>query len=428
MVNVGAALVQPADTYGLRTRADIDAALAAGGTVRVASDVTIALSSPLMITKPTRLIGGSFTCATGPAIQVSSGNVEIDGVTITGGGQGSTYDSTQKLIYVLGAKAAQLGQIDIHNCNLSGSRGDNIWLEWVVNGRVHHNTITTYLYSGVMIISGDRIAIDNNNISDAIIATGNTDCYGIAVTDLTNLATDRSQHVTVTGNTVRLIDWEGIDTHGGNEVVVTGNVVISCVRGIAFVTGAAGRVASPTGCVATGNTVDATGARATIREGIWLSGLSGTPADGVITGNVIKGYATVFGGFTFYDRTLTYVGSNNVPWIDWTALPISGGAGYITNNTGFPAQYMIDGDTVSFRGGVIPPAGGIGSNPIVTTAMPAAAWPSARTFYAVVKGSGATAALGVWNIDTAGTLRIDYGSTTSDQLTYWCTGSYRTGH
>jgi hypothetical protein len=404
----------------ITTEEELVAAVQNGGTVYCDSRVPIALSDTVPITEPTRVVGGHFTRDTGPAFDVTSSHVEFDGVRIDGGGRDAGYDATQKLIYVHGTKGAPLTDIGVHDCRLDGSRGDNIWLEWVVASTVHHNVITRYLYSGVMVVSGDGLTIDANVIADAALSAGVANVYGIALTDLTNVAADRSRHITVSGNHVSLVDWEGIDTHGGESLTFVGNTVIGCPRGIALVVGNETRVLVPTNCVVSGNTVDATGARRPLLPGIILVGIANKPASGTITGNQIVGYPTPF-HTSFWARGETFIGKNSKPLVPWS--PITIGADYTANPT-YPPQYFVDGDTVHLRGGVIPKAGGVAARDAVGSLPNAAAWPDALSPVAQVKGSNPAAGTGLLAVQPSGEVQMLYGSGT-DSYTYFLSGSYR---
>jgi hypothetical protein len=404
----------------ITTQADLAAALLVGGDVVCDPTVTIALDATMTVGVPTRLLGGTFTAASGPAFQVTSSGVEIAGVTASGAG-GGTFNITQKLIYVLGTKGAPLSDVDVHDCHLTDTASDALWMEWCVNSRTHHNVCERFAHSGVTVISGNGLAVDGNIVSDGAIAPGQVEVYGIALTDLTNVTADRTQSCSVTGNKVSLIDWEGIDTHGGLDITVTGNTVRACRRGIALITGNTTRVTAPQQCVASGNVIDGAGARVTPDIGVFLAGAPGLAASAVITGNTIAGYDAAQPVSTVdWNRTDTCVANNSRPHVPWTNVTLTGGW---TKNASFPPQYMVDGDQVTFRGGAIPPAGGISGNPVIGSLGNPAAWPATRTFYGTTKGSNSAAGIGVLNVDTSGNLRVDYGST-ADGYTYWLTSSY----
>ena len=407
----------------ISTLPELEAALAVGGDVVCDPTVTIDVTGGVTVGLRTRLLGGTFVCTSGPAITITSSNVEVSGVTITGGNDG-VFDDTQRLIYALGTADDPLSCIDIHDCTLTNSAAHNIWVEWCEMSRIHHNTITHGLYSGVMVISGNGIGITDNDVSDFVIAPGQSNCYGIAVTDLANTSAARSQRVSIVGNRVALVDWEGIDTHGGQNIAVTGNIITGCHRSIALVVGNTTRTTAPTGCGVMGNIIDASAARVPADIGIFLSGAANLPATATIVGNHVTGYdgtgqQPIAAGF--YNRADTHIGGNSRPLVPWTPVPLATG---FTGNTTFPPMYMVDGDTISFRGGFIPPSGGLAAHPTISTPLPSAAWPEHRIFYAVTKGSSPTAGNGVLNIDVDGTLRVDYTSAT-DTFTYWLTGTYR---
>ncbi|HEX3650012.1 MAG TPA: right-handed parallel beta-helix repeat-containing protein [Pseudonocardiaceae bacterium] len=404
----------------ISTQADLEAALLAGGDIACDPTVVIDLTDTMVVGLPTRLLGGTFTISSGTAFRVTSSDVEIAALSITGPG-GTTLDTSQRLISAVGTEAAPLTGIDVHDCQLSGSMSDSVWLEWCVDSSVRGCAVSDFLDSGIMVISGNRVAVANNAVFDGHLATGAVEVYGIAITDLLNTATARSRHCTVTGNRVHEIDWEGIDTHGGDGIVVTGNTVTACRRGIALVTGNATRIAVPMSCVASGNLVDGTGARVTPDIGVFLAGSGTSLASATITGNTIAGYDSAQPISTInWNRADTTVANNSRPHVNWSNVTLATGW---TANATFPPQYMVDGNTVSFRGGVIPPTGGVSAHPVIGSLAAIAAWPAERVFYATTHGSSGTAGIGVLNVDTNGAFRIDYG-TTSDSFTYWLTGGY----
>lgn len=405
----------------ITTLADLEAALLVGGDVVCDPTVTIDVTGGVTVGLPTRLLGGSFVVSSGPAFTVTSSNVEVSGIQVTAQG-GTSLDTTQKLIYALGTQTAPLTGIDVHDCRLSGSASDNVWIEWCIDSTVHACSVSDFLNSGVLIASGDGITITGNTIRNGHLVAGTVEVYGIAVTDTANTVAARSRHVTVTGNVLTEIDWEAIDTHGVDGIVVCGNTIRASRRAIALVTGNTTRVTAPVNCVVSGNHIDGTGARVTPDIGIFLAGATGLAASATITGNTISGYDSAQPISTInWDRTNTVVGGNSRAHVPWTAVTLAGGW---TGNASFPPQYMVDGNAVSFRGGVVPPSGGISAHPVIGSLSNAAAWPAERTFYATTKGSSATAGIGVLNVDTDGTFRVDYGST-SDTFTYWLTGTYQ---
>ncbi|MGH3759470.1 right-handed parallel beta-helix repeat-containing protein [Actinophytocola sp.] len=404
----------------ITTQDELVAALRVGGEIHCDSGVVIPLTETMRVTVPCRIIGGHFTREAGAAFEVTTSRVEFDGVRIEGGGPDAGYDVTQKLIHVRGSKDDPITGVDVHGCRLEGSRGDNVWLEWCTACTVHDNMISRFLYSGIMVISGNRLTINGNVIADAPLTAGVPNTYGIALTDVTNVAADRSRHITVVGNHVSLIDWEGIDTHGGESLTITGNTVLGCPRGIALITGNATRVLAPTHCLVTGNVIDVAGARRPALPGIFLAGISGTPASATIVGNQIVGYRTPI-HTSFWSRGETYIGNNSAPQVPWS--PIRMGADYHPDAESAP-QYLVDGDTVHLRGGVIPKAGGVSARVEIGSMPDAVTWPTQLTHIGHVKGADPEAGDGTLAVTPEGALQLLYGNG-SDTHTYFLTGSYR---
>lgn len=410
----------------VRTQAELATALAAGGDVVVDSGVTIALTSTQTISKPTRLVGGTFTRASGEAFRITSSNVELSGITITGGAgaSGGSYDQNQKLVRAVGTTGNRLTGINIHDCAFRQSRGDCVWLDWCDGARVSGNTMRRFLYSGVMVISGIRCRIADNDIADGPLTGSVVNTYGIAVTDADNTVAARSTDCAVTGNVVHLIDWEGIDTHGGDSIVITGNVVTACPRGIALVTGNTSRVTAPQRCVVTGNRIDGSGMRKSAREAIHLGGIPGNIADAVITGNIVDNNGTAF-ILDYYDRGKTYVGANSEPHIPWTTLPLAGT--FRSGALGIP-QYMLDGSMVYLRGSIIRNSSGKTPDADITGALPSALRPSQWTLVAVTRMSvsaSSSAATAHLVINDAGQLRLIYAGDSTNEWNWMLTGSYR---
>jgi hypothetical protein len=402
------------------TQIELEAALVTGGEVCVSNDVTIELDAPLNVTVPTRVVGGSFVVTGGPGFVVTSSDVEFRRVSIRGGGIDQPYDQTQKLIYVLGTAAAPLSNVRVVDCHLTDSRGDNVWLEWTRLSSVRNCVIQHFLYSGVMVLSGDRVKVNDNVIEDAPLTTGVPNVYGIAISDAVNTIAGRSTNVQVIGNTVSLIDWEGIDTHGGDVITIVGNDVLGCPRGIALVTGNATRLVAPTRCLVVGNTVDGADARRPLLYGIGLSGIAGVSASGTVVGNQVLTYTAPWQQ-DYWARDLTFWAANSKPHVGWRSITL--GSDY-TVNAGYPAQYTVDGNTVTIRAGVIPKSGGVANRTDIGSLDKSAAWPTRLTFVRFAKGSNPGAGNAQVAVTPGGDVQMLYGVGT-DAYTYFIDGTYQ---
>jgi hypothetical protein len=126
----------------------------------------------------------------------------------------------------------------------------------------------------------------------------------------------------VVGNTVALVNWEGIDTHSGTGIAITGNTVTSCFRGIAAVASPVSGVdaLAPLGVTISGNTVDSNVTDGSADGGIYFTGAyNGSSvveyATGSITGNHVFGHAgpaDTIGAVTFYYTRGLVVTGNDV--------------------------------------------------------------------------------------------------------------------
>lgn len=315
-----------------------------GYTFRV-GDAWVDVDKALTLTGP-----GLVKLATGKGFRVTSSDVTFDGLEVEGPGQGAPYVGTDlAAIYAPGTSGAPLDSIRVTGCHLHDLGNSGVWLEWVTNARVAGNHIRHFVYGGVMLLSARDTTVVGNSIHDCTMAT-NVDSYGVAVTDATNTLAGRSARVAVVGNTIRNIPREGIDTHGGTQLTVVGNVIAGCFRGIALVVGNASRVTSPQECVVSGNTVDSAGA-ATLGYGIGLHGLAASKASATITGNRVVGYATAdpiyLDPASLVDYAATVVRGNTPEQIPWQSLPVASGWSSVA---GYEPQFAVIGDEVHLRG------------------------------------------------------------------------------
>lgn len=403
---------------------DLRAALLDGGDI-TADEVAVAdLTAPLELTVPgTRVRGGRYRAVSGPAWVGEVSEVELAGMRIEGGRRcDPVYDPAQKLVHLVGTEAAPLHDVVVRDCRIGESRGDAVWLEWCVDSQVRGLIARGLLYSGVMVISGERVAVSGCTIADAPLSPGVDNTYGIAFTDLANTEQARSRDCSAVGNTVAQIDWEGIDTHGGDGILIAANTVLGCPRGIALVTGNGTRTTTvPTRCTVNGNSVTARGMRVPAREGLIFGGLPDIGASATITGNRIDGYQRPFFWGDYIDRAASNVADNNVPMIDWTALDQSD-ADYGVNST-HPLRYMVDGDVGHLTGGWIRKSGRTG-NLLGRLGTPHA-WPPTLTWIALAKGSNPAAVEGTIIVYPTGEMRLAY-ATGLDQYTLPGTGTWRT--
>jgi len=271
---------------------------------------TYYLTNALTITKGVRItspVGATIkqTVAGKKTFYVTASNVSFDGL-ILDGYQKATWNVLEDLILVSGTFNAGLAptyisNFSIKNCKFLNFGSAAVHIQYASNIIVDNNTIDGGVYIGVGLDSCSYFTISNNLISD-ISGTGVPvlNAYGIYASRLTDdsgelVSQPRSQYGTITGNVVRKVPtWEGLDTHGGDNIVFTGNTVYQCKFGIAVggSKNSAGSYAyAPTNCTVSGNVVNSAVTDGTAQYGIAFSGASGAEyATGSISGNTVTGY------------------------------------------------------------------------------------------------------------------------------------------
>ena len=238
---------------GVSLQAVIDAA-PAGSTVDLTGCTYTANAT---INKALTLIGATLTYSgTGAGITVTASSVTIQGCTLTGPGA-TTYHQNNSAIRVVGTKAARLTGIviDGNTITIWGACGVDAF--YTTGQDIKNNVISTTAYCGVELHSPLNGYIRNNSISTvgigdpygAVSPSGQYNAYGITVTRDSG-SDDRATGVTVDTNTVDYVpNWHGLDTHSGDAITWSNNIVTRTNRGL-FITGAG------FGAVATDNVVD----------------------------------------------------------------------------------------------------------------------------------------------------------------------------
>lgn len=167
---------------------------------------------------------------------VTVSNVDIGDLLFTGVGH-ATYNAAEVAIDAYGASyATAISGIKVHDCFFANWGCGATQLTYVTDFSFSRNKVDGVHYYGLQTLSAVRGIVSQNNIKD-VPGSGDTsnNAYGIALTRnaATSLVTDpRSSYITVTGNIVSNVPWEGIDTHGGSDITIGGNSIYACTVGI----------------------------------------------------------------------------------------------------------------------------------------------------------------------------------------------------
>lgn len=388
----------------------LQAAVAEGGVINMGTEV-INITTQVNITVPVWIIGGRFTLpesAGYAAFNVTSSNVTFFLTSFTGAGTAAAYDINSRFITASGSSSTPLTNVNVINTTMEGCQSENIRLVWTTRSTVAENYISDFLYAGVMMLSCADITVSDNHIVNAVMKAPVVNVYGIAATDSVNTVAGRSRNIKIIGNTIKNVDWEGIDTHGGDGIVVVGNTLEACARGIALVVGNASRLTVPINCVVSGNVVNKGSLAVAEREAISLFGLAGNLAHAVITGNKVTGYSatnSMFIEVATTDPLKTLVEGNSHPHVPWTTVTMDNTANW-SANAQYPLQYMVDGRTVYLRGlslSVVSTA----VNAKITT-LPAICKPNRLTFAGATLANNAAGSMGVLGIYDTGELWMLY--------------------
>ena len=248
------------------------------------------LTGPLNLAKAVTIEGGEFLPhTTGRGLNITASDVTIRGSKFTASSAANP-DASHQIIAAVGTSSTPLRRVTVDKVIIDKSRYHGIWLEWCEDVKVTGTSITDFQYGAVMLISVTRGEVSGCIIRNGLQEGSLVNAYGIAATDLVNTVAGRSRDILITHNVVDNIpNWEGIDTHGGERITITDNIITRCRDGIAAVAGNSSRATAPKDLVISGNTIDSLGI-STARSAIRLYGITDGPQASAMVGpNTIRG-------------------------------------------------------------------------------------------------------------------------------------------
>ena len=232
--------VRHTDAWAPSLQAAIDAA-GDGSTLTITRPWTI--TTPARIAKPLTIRGaggGSVRAADARqhGLNVTASNVILETLKVVGAG-GAT-SATQRLVNVQGTGAGTpVTGFEMRTCTLSGSSYAGLWMEYVRDFTVRGGISSDHAYAGVMGMSVGFGLVEGVTVRNIIQPGSLVNSYGIALSRWSNKTLADAPHSTdvhVRGCTVDgVTKWEGIDTHGGQRLIIQGNTVRRCAVGIAMV-------------------------------------------------------------------------------------------------------------------------------------------------------------------------------------------------
>ena len=196
----------------------------------VAIDKEYKISQTVHIVKPIVLVGSGLIalCETLPVgISIHSSDVSMEGVSL------KTTSEKADLFQAIGSKESTLKKLKIMACSFNGGMNAIRW-DYVEESLVERNIISNVDYTGIGIYSCQNIDVAFNHISDVNVKHNNQNSYGVAATF--HYGHPKSKNIRITDNTVENNPyWEALDTHGGENIEFSRNIVRNSWRGVAAV-------------------------------------------------------------------------------------------------------------------------------------------------------------------------------------------------
>ena len=284
--------------YGRATLQSVFNVAVAGDVVGIRNPWTI--TAPITVSKPLtiRCVHNGKITTTGDvhAFDVTASGVTFEKVTIAG--NGSATAGTASAIRAVGSEPNPILGLTVRDCTIRSFNKYAIEGVSVRDFTITRNVIEDIAYAGVMLTSPKGGVITDNTVRNIVQPSGFVNSYGIAVTRNGSQSLEmspRASDVVISGNLIDGVPkWEGIDTHGGENLTITNNILKNVWIGIAMVPGvneSGVDTYAPRNITITGNSIDSGRTDGTARANIQLIGCTTTVdnvveyATGVITGN-----------------------------------------------------------------------------------------------------------------------------------------------
>lgn len=237
------------------------------------------------------------------AVEVTADDVTLERLHLEGTG-GDT-SALGDAIRVRGTAAAPIKNLRILGPRIDEFSKHAILLEHVHDFEVTGVRIDRCGYAGIMTLSAIGGSIHGGSITNILQPTGFANSYGVAISrvstgSISSIA-PRSRDIKVEDVTVDGVpNWEGMDTHAGENITFKGNRIYNCRTGIAIIgskdeTGV-GTIYAPINCKAIENTLRSGKTDGTAGVGIVFAGAAdtlGAPtelATGWVIDNTIQDY------------------------------------------------------------------------------------------------------------------------------------------
>jgi len=232
---------------------------------------------------------------------VTGSNVTFRGIKIKGVQYAA--QTTARAISAEGDDASNyLTNIHVIDCDLTTWGMYGLYMRYVDGFSVTGTTIQNIFYAGIMGLSVQNGNIPASTTIKNVTGSISANAYGISMTRANNdsLVTEpRSKNITISARVDNVPVWNGIGTHGGENITVSGAVVTGCeigVEGVAASNTAGDSTFAPLNLTIANNVISSGKTDGSAGPGARIAGAGtvvGTPvqlATGSITGNTITGH------------------------------------------------------------------------------------------------------------------------------------------
>lgn len=185
---------------------------------------TIDIRKPFVITGKGHL---KFRKGVGTGIEIHTSDVLISGIKF------SIQDIESTIIHGCGNTTTSLNNIAISKCVIKGGK-NSIVFDFCNYCKIVDSFISDVERVGIGLYSNHFIEVSNNVINNINISHRQTNSYGIIATF--HYGDPKSTDIHISNNKVSNNPyWEALDTHGGERIAFSCNVVRNCWRGVAAV-------------------------------------------------------------------------------------------------------------------------------------------------------------------------------------------------
>jgi hypothetical protein len=310
------------------------------GTYKLTSGLTVSANEITVQCQGDAVLNWTVLGAATNAVTVSANNFTWTG-GIVNGPSSAVYVANERFISMIGTStSSRKTGLKVYDTEIYNFGAYGIYTQFVDNIIIKNNYIHNCGYAGAMFVSSNHGNFESNIIKTITPGTSGN-MYGVSLTHISTGYSGGGKSATnpfcwdwyIGANHIESINWEGIDGHGGYEVIIHGNHVYATLLGISAQNGS-------------GDATNYAGANATITNNI----VDAANSDGTASGYENGYYGiSVQGGSTVNNENVIVKG-NTV---------ISKGIVGNTNGGAILASYVSNG---IFENNIIKKWNGVGIN------------------------------------------------------------------